>query len=724
MESFFKEKQGIVVMVDPSGAARTLLAEVIRGLGFSEVNSVPGIKEAIELLEVEPVRWIVVPMMADQNENGLKLLDIYCNHDVLKNLNISFLLEESEFDYLPDAFERGLLSYHLKPFTKDSLKNEFSELFTKLETWEWNTTLLAGSYLRTYLFEHGRFEELLVFEKKLLDLFPGRLELMFNTVPALAKLERTEEALATLKQIQIIDPFQEEKINTYLADYLDGQNFGDAESQEYNFLGLRKILVVDSDDSVGSVVQEIFKSMGVEETIVCQNGEDGIKALEDNKDIDLIIQEWRIPKLTGPLFLQKAQEVSEQSIPVILVSSLIEEQDLPFVREMGVASHIPKPIHRDEFVKSVIWTIQQDRLPTEQSAMERKMRQFLGEKKIAEAQEIKTRYLEDSTIKIGAKQIIEAEFAYFQKEFEKARDFGIEAIKHSGDSIFILNLLGKTMMNLREFETALKCFEKAQALAPMNIERLCQIAEAHSEMGDHDKAAESIENAADLDPDSEKIKETAAKIAVSGGETSKAKEIMGQLKAMENVISYMNNQAVALARCEMVKEGIEQYMRTIQSIPDSRKDIKAIVNYNLALAHLRADNTQGAQNPLESASKEESLVKDRSIELLKKVQDAVKAGRPLAIQKAEPIRPVVDSVAEAKETDSEKEPEVMAGAKAKVISLMQSNPGDRACHLIFQTQGSHQNLSKLLAGNVRFSPREAIVREASGSGEKAVVKGA
>ena len=80
--------------------------------------------------------------------------------------------------------------------------------------------------------------------------------------------------------------------------------------------------------------------MGVEDVIVCSDGEAGLEAIKGDEEIDLIIQEWRIPKLTGPLFLQKAQEEGKESVPVVLLGSLIEEQDTPFVKEMGVANII------------------------------------------------------------------------------------------------------------------------------------------------------------------------------------------------------------------------------------------------------------------------------------------------------------------------------------------------------------------------------------------------
>ena len=82
------------------------------------------------------------------------------------------------------------------------------------------------------------------------------------------------------------------------------------------------------------------------------------------------------------------------------------------------------------------------------------------------------------------------------------------------------------------------------------------------------------------------------------------------------MLSIMNNQAVAMARCEQFKEGIMQYRMTLEAIPDNRKDIVSIVSYNLALAYLRNGNTEEAISPLEAATKHDSVVQDKSKVLL------------------------------------------------------------------------------------------------------------
>ncbi|MDQ3230693.1 MAG: response regulator, partial [Pseudobdellovibrionaceae bacterium] len=504
MDIFFRDRVVKVLVVDPSGASRTLLSEVIRSLGFTDVNGVPNLKDALSFMEVEKVRWLITPVFSDQHENILQVLNLYNSVPDLQQLRVSALVEETEMDVLPACFERGLLSYHKKPFTKDSLIHELKDFLQRYEKSNWQSSAMAGSYLRQNLTSLGLFEELLAFERQLLKLSPGDLGQYLNLAVPMIKTGKVDEAKAIISQVKKIDSSLEGAIKQLCATHLPGEDMTQVIGTGMNMLGLKTAIILDSDTSIRTEIQSALTEMGVENI---HSFEDGISAhehIKQHNNPDLILQEWRVPKLTGPLFLQRAQEEGAKATPVIMVSSLIQKEDIPFVREMGVAHTLQKPFQRKELEQSIIWTIQQDRQPTEQGSMERKMRQLLSERQFDEAAKIKERYIADTTINIGSKELIEAEFAYAFGDNEKARDFGIEAIKHAGESIFILNLLGKALINLREFETALKCFQKAQTLAPLNLERLCQIAEIHSELGDTSKANEILEEAKDIDPDSQR----------------------------------------------------------------------------------------------------------------------------------------------------------------------------------------------------------------------------
>lgn len=591
--SSFQDKSAIVVAVDSSGAVRQLMTDVIRQCGFEKVQAFATLQDALNMMEVERVDWIITPMGLDQEIHALHLLKICSEVPELAHVRTTVLVEETELYSLPIAFELGAFSWINKPFTKDSFLQELQSNLEILENNEWDATLTAATYIRKILTEEKRFQPLLELEKSLLNLYPGHPELLLQLATPQFETGHKTEAKLTLNQVKLIDPNMESAVSES-AQRLFGEEGLDLTDEEKestagaNILGLKDCIVVDSDEASASSVEDALKDLGAENVHRFTDGESALEFISSYEgEPSAIIHEWRIPKVTGPLFIQRVRQAGKYTAPLIVLSSLIEKNDQPLVKEMGVANISSKPFSKKDFITDLIWTIQQERLPTETQTMERKLRQLMAAKNDKELAALKVRFTQDPKVPLSRKKTVEAEYAYHKKDFQKARDVGIEALKLAGDSIILLNLLGKILMQLQDFSAALACFKKAQTLSPLNIERLCAIAEAHSELGNTEEAQKTIDEANTLDPGNPVAQETEAKLAFSAGDYEKAKSLMTQLDSLNNIISFMNNKAVAMARCDLFDESIDLYRKALKSVPDDRQEIKAIVYYNMALAFLR-----------------------------------------------------------------------------------------------------------------------------------------
>lgn len=724
MDLHFRDRKHKVIAVDPSAGSRTLLTEVIRSVGFADAQAVPNLKDALGIIEVEPVSWILTSVFPDQETNLMQMLRLCHTVPELQNLRISAFVEENEMEILPAAFEHGLLSYHRKPFTKDYLKQELESILADFEKCQWSSSLLASNYLRKCLIAMNGFEDLLGFEKQLLLNQPGNFQQMLNLVIPLAKLQKTDEAKAILGQVQRLEPSLEKQVKAIQSTHLNNADLSDAKGS-INVLGLKTAVVVDNDSVIQNDAKIALQEMGVEDIQIFSDGKSAMDFIKEKGNPDVVIHEWKIPKLTGPLFLQKAREELGQTTPFILYSGLIDKADAPFIREMGVSHVISKPMQRTDLIKNIIWTVQQERIPTEKSSMERKIRQFLSNKQLDKAEPLVQKYLGDTNISIGARQLIEAEVSYAKGQYEKARDLTVESLKNAGDSIFVLNLLGKIMLQLRDLDTALKCFQKAQNLAPQNMERLCQIAEIEAEIGENEKSDATLGKVDDMDPGSEKAKETKAKIAINSGDSMSAKQIMNKLRAVENIVSYMNNKAIAMARCGKVEEGIEQYKKTIEAIPEERPDMLAVVQFNLALAYLRAGMVDDAKSYLTTCSQSTSLrMQERALKLLKKIKAAQAQGLPVqmvAEAKASTAAGAGASAAAAASVDETADAKRAVGESGQqaAAAAVEYRAGDHCCYLIYRSVNpAPSSVTKMLEGTLRFTARSAITRSESAGADK------
>ena len=151
MSQKFSDKSASTVIVDPSGSVRTLIGDVLKSQGFKTVQGVGTIADAMAQLETEAVDWLVLPLNADQEINGLQIMQLVLEVPHLQHIRVSLLLEENEMWCLPKAFELGLLSWHAKPFTKVSLGADIDKFMKRLEATNWNMTHASADYVREYL---------------------------------------------------------------------------------------------------------------------------------------------------------------------------------------------------------------------------------------------------------------------------------------------------------------------------------------------------------------------------------------------------------------------------------------------------------------------------------------------------------------------------------------------------------------------------------------------
>lgn len=717
LDTAFKDRSAKVLVVDPANPTRLLLTDAIRSLGFNDVTGVPTIEDAIAVLQREPIDWLVTTLKneGESKFNSLQILREVTNLPELKQLRVTLWLGDDELFVLRQAFEMGLISYHLKKNSKQEVEEEFKQLLDLYEKSGWQSALVAGHYLRNYLLKLGRFEDQMELDKALVGCFPSHLELLMHIASGCYNTERRDEAKSILRQMKMLSPEHEDKVKArwkelFNSDYTDASP---GEASGVNFLGLNHVVIVDSDEIIQKNVVDLFASIGVGNVKAFGVAAEVIAYVKDNPNIDLVISEWRLPKMAGPILIQKLRDFLSPTTPIVLLSSLVQKDDILFLKEMNVVDIIPKPFERAHLIQTLAWAIQQDRAPTEQTTMERKIRSFIQVDDLGSARALMAEYLQNAKIPKGSKLLMEAEVAYAEKNYEQAKKLAMESFKKVGESIFVLNLLGKTLMQLRDFPGSLKCFERAKNLVPQNIERLCLMAEAYSENGDNAKAEEAVSDAKDMDPDSVKVQETEAKVAINSGDVEKAKKVMNDLVALENVVAYLNNRAVALARVGEVEESLNVYQKAIQALPDSRPDFRAIVHYNLSLAYVRHDQYEDALKELEkiiSCGIERIEKKAKSMQA--KIKKAVAAGGKIQLEQQAKVAEV-DQILSNGGSANEGE-EAQAADRQEFYAAMQVGRAEIGCYMIYTVTNRDSKVSDLVKTQLKLKfERAPSVQKAS-----------
>jgi len=114
---------------------------------------------------------------------------------------------------------------------------------------------------------------------------------------------------------------------------------------------MAKILAVDDDPEISSLVQYALESLG-HEVKVCDNGRDVMDALKSFKP-ELLILDVMLPGVDGySLTNQIAEDPATQGIPIIVLSAL-EPSRTMFQRFSQVSAFMTKPFNTDDFLEAV-----------------------------------------------------------------------------------------------------------------------------------------------------------------------------------------------------------------------------------------------------------------------------------------------------------------------------------------------------------------------------------
>jgi PAS domain S-box-containing protein len=140
----------------------------------------------------------------------------------------------------------------------------------------------------------------------------------------------------------------------FTIENLDSNNITNIESQNDKKLKCRlkdKVLMVIEDDKWNASFLHNYLQEKCATVIVCNSAEEGLKILENNKNVDIILLDIRLPGINGyealPLFKAK------KNIPVIAQTAYAFNEDRKKALESGFDDYIAKPIEGEKLLNII-----------------------------------------------------------------------------------------------------------------------------------------------------------------------------------------------------------------------------------------------------------------------------------------------------------------------------------------------------------------------------------
>ncbi len=129
-----------------------------------------------------------------------------------------------------------------------------------------------------------------------------------------------------------------------------------------------KILVVDDQESIRTVIVHILKELGHHDVRHTGDSKYALQLIL-KESYDLIISDWHMPHLTGLELLKTIRETKGmENLPVMLVTADNERSHVQEAIKAGVSSFIIKPFSPSEIEKKISHLFPNKRFNEQQEA--------------------------------------------------------------------------------------------------------------------------------------------------------------------------------------------------------------------------------------------------------------------------------------------------------------------------------------------------------------------
>jgi signal transduction histidine kinase/ActR/RegA family two-component response regulator len=118
----------------------------------------------------------------------------------------------------------------------------------------------------------------------------------------------------------------------------------------------RKVLVMDDDIRNIFAINSVLESRNMS-VLHAENGVDGIRLLQENPDIDLVLMDTMMPEMDGLTATQEIRKISRfRNLPIISLTAKAMKGDREKALESGASDYVTKPVDPDKLLSIInIW---------------------------------------------------------------------------------------------------------------------------------------------------------------------------------------------------------------------------------------------------------------------------------------------------------------------------------------------------------------------------------
>ncbi|MEZ4741769.1 MAG: response regulator [Bdellovibrionota bacterium] len=358
----------------------------------------------------------------------------------------------------------------------------------------------------------------------------------------------------------------------------------------------KSVLLIDDDPTFRKALRKLLIQLNFSIIDPKTNGEQAWNTISSHREskFSLIILDWNIPKINGLTLLNRIRRNDAYSeTPVLIISGLLENEDLKLFEEFPLTESLQKPV----VLKNLANTI--ENLLKEEQWYQSSKQEILstfdkigieGPQSLFMLRQLITESPKPNALVISAAKIL-----IHNERFTAAEELLSFFLEATPDSLIGMNQLAKVYLHTKRFGLAKNVLEQAQYLSPKNLDRLCLLGDANLTVLDLQQAQHKFDTA--LQIDNQNLQAKVGREFSNSIEPSIAR--IAEDAIPKAYVSLLNSQGILAVRSGTIEQGVDQYRNALIYAVDPLT--KGRVAFNLGLAYLRWKKTKEAEGWLKQS---------------------------------------------------------------------------------------------------------------------------
>ncbi len=345
-----------------------------------------------------------------------------------------------------------------------------------------------------------------------------------------------------------------------------------------------KILVIDGDRSVANSMVDLLKRYEIN-VLAAKDMESAFYLFNQNR-IDVALIELDFSTLHGVAFVQKwrQHEVTEKRSTgfIMMIGQKVAATDEGLIKELGDIELISKPFTTIQLLPYLT-------------------RSFAAKKRALQYYELRSgvfeKYSKSGDFDSAAKEVhknilklgprgLEMLYDLYEKggKFDEALTIVTSLLDKNGNDISLINAKARILMRLGRHTEAQGYFERADSIAPQQIDRLNDMATMYLHLKKPDSAVAKFKAILKLNPENQDIKFEMFSKLYEFGYDEQAQALGKETTAPAEIVRHYNNKGVLLAKAGKGDDAATEYDRALKFYPKYKENYRIL--YNIALVHV------------------------------------------------------------------------------------------------------------------------------------------